>query len=57
MLWLFEIGMNGQLVGFPVRRKLTPDENFYMVLGSKPRIIVHIDLPTKSGQFSAPSSL
>ena len=49
--------MNRQLVGFLVRGKLTRDENFYKVLGREARIIAPIDLATKSGQFSAPTSL
>ena len=33
MVWKTKIAMNGQLVGFLVRGKLTPGENVYKVLG------------------------
>ena len=46
--------MNGQLVGFLVRGKPTPEEKFYKILGIEPLIIAPIDLHTKSGYFPAP---
>ena len=49
MVWYIEMTMNGQLVGFLVRGKLIPGENFYWVLGSEPLTINPIDLHTKSG--------
>ena len=54
MVWLIEIAMNDQLVGFLVRGKLTPGVHVYKVLVIEPLNIAGPPLTCTLNQVSSP---